>query len=85
MTLEGLLDKITCPLLVVHGKNGRQVSIIHAKKTIEGAVNSLQRDLKIFTVADGGAEHSGVDNATLQIHYMADWVAKILGGYATGG
>jgi len=35
LTLEGVADKITCPLLVVHGENDRQIPLWHAEKTIE--------------------------------------------------
>jgi len=57
MTLEGVADKITYPLLVVHGENDRQVlPLWRAERTIEAAVNSRQRELKICRLADGAAE-----------------------------
>ena len=43
-TLEGVADKITCPLLVIHGENDRQVPLWHAEKTIEAAVNSPESE-----------------------------------------
>jgi len=83
-TLEGVADKITCPLLIVHGENDRQIPLDHAEKTIEAAINSPRKELKIFTLAEGGAEHCQVDNRTLGIDYIADWIAEILGGDPKG-
>ncbi len=84
ITLEGVADKVTCPLLVMHGENDRQVPLWHAEKTFEAAVNSPNRKLKVFTLADGGAEHCQGDNITMAVDYMADWVAEILGGNPKG-
>ena len=84
LTLEGIADKITCPLLVIHGENDRQVPLAHAKKTIEAAVHSPKKELKIFTPAEGGAEHVQIDNRTLGVDYAADWAAEVLGGDPQG-
>jgi len=84
MTLEGVADKITCPLLIVHGENDRQVPLWHAERTFEAAVNSPGRELKICRLADGGAEHCGADNGPLVVDYMTDWVAEKLGGNCAG-
>jgi dienelactone hydrolase len=84
MTLEGVADKITCPLLVIHGENDRQVPLWRAEKTIEAAVNSPNRKLKVFTLAEGGAEHCQADNSAMAVDYMADWIAEILGGNPKG-
>jgi len=69
---------------VVHGENDRQIPLWQAKKLIDSAVNSPNRKLKVFTLAEGGAEHCQVDNQSLGVDYMADWVAKILGGNPKG-
>jgi pimeloyl-ACP methyl ester carboxylesterase len=79
-SLEGILDRITCPLLVVHGENDRQVALDHARKTIAGAVNSADAELRVFTVSEGGCEHVGVDVMSLQAQYVFDWLAKHLRG-----
>src|SRR5689334_6233264 len=84
MTLEGVAEKITCPLLIVHGENDRQVPLWHAERTYEKAVNSPGRELKICRLTDGGAEHCGADNSTLVVDYMTDWVAEKLGGNPAG-
>ncbi len=78
-TLEGVVDKITCPFLIVHGENDRQIPLWHAEKTYAGAVNSPDRELKVFTLSEGGAEHCGADNGHLVVDYITDWVAEKLG------
>jgi dienelactone hydrolase len=78
MTLEGIADRITCPLLVVHGENDRQVPTEQAERTVEAAVNSPRAELRIFTQAEGGAEHVGGDLLSPTIDYIADWVAEVL-------
>ena len=83
-TLEGVADKITCPLLVVHGENDRQVPLWHAEKTIEAAVNSPNRKLKVFTFVEGGVEHCQLDNDPMAVDYISDWVAETLGGDPKG-
>ena len=84
MTLEGGADKITCPLLVVHGENDLLLPLWHAEKTVEAAVNSPKRELKVFTKAEGGVEHCQADNNSLAVEYMSDWVAETLGGKPKG-
>lgn len=80
MTLDGVAQHIQCPLLVVHGENDRQVPFEQAQQTIDGAVNSPRRDLRVFTIDEGGAEHVNGDNFGLAIDVIADWSAEILGG-----
>ncbi len=78
MTLERAAGEITCPLLVVHGENDRQIPLWHAEKTIEMAVKSADKELKVFHLADGGSEHCGADNGSLIVDYITDWVAEKL-------
>ena len=84
LTLEGVAEQITCPLLVIHGENDKQIPVALARKTIERAINSPKKELKIFTQAEGGAEHVQIDNRTLGVDYAADWAAEILGGDPKG-
>jgi dipeptidyl aminopeptidase/acylaminoacyl peptidase len=84
MTLADVAKNITCPLLVVHGENDRQIPLWHAERTVEAAVNSRDRELKVFSLFDGGAEHCGADNSTMVVDYMTDWVAERLGAAVTG-
>jgi dienelactone hydrolase len=79
MSLEGgVAERIRCPVLVAHGANDRQVPLGQAKTMVERAVNSPRRDLRIFDATEGGIEHCGVDNMSIQIDYMTDWIAEVL-------
>jgi dienelactone hydrolase len=78
MTLEGVADRITCPLLVVHGAADRQVPLEQAERTVREAVNSPRAELRIFTAREGGAEHVGGDLFSPTIDYIADWTADVL-------
>lgn len=84
MTLEGIADRIRCPILVAHGAKCKQVPLEQAARTIDEAVNSPRRDLKLFDDDEGGVEHVGADNLSVQIDYMADWIAEVLGGSPGG-
>ncbi|MGE0253646.1 MAG: alpha/beta hydrolase family protein [Alphaproteobacteria bacterium] len=84
MTLEGVAGRITCPLLVMHGENDRQVPLWTATKTVDAAVNARRRDLKIFTLDEGGAEHCQIDDRRRGADFAADWAAEILGGNPRG-
>lgn len=84
MTLEKAAGEITCPLLIAHGENDRQIPLWHAEKTYAAAVKSPDRELKIFTLADGAAEHCGADNSSLIVDYITDWVADRLGAFPQG-
>jgi pimeloyl-ACP methyl ester carboxylesterase len=79
-TLEKVAGQITCPFLVVHGENDRQVPLADAQALYAAAVNSSQRELRVFTIDEGGAEHCQADNGSLAADYMADWFARVLGG-----
>jgi len=81
MTLDGIGDKIRCPLLITHGVNDRQTPVAEAQQVYEAAVHSARRELRIFTVEEGGSEHCHVDNQTQGTDYMADWVAEVLHGH----
>jgi dienelactone hydrolase len=78
MTLEGVVERITCPLLVVHGAADRQVPIEQAERTVREAVNSARAELRVFTAEEGGCEHVGGDLFSPTIDYIADWVADVL-------
>src|SRR5690606_11764195 len=84
MTLEKAAREITCPLLIVHGENDRQIPLWHAEKTYEAAVNSPDRELKIFRLADGSGEHCGADNGALTIATLTEWAAAQLGAHVAG-
>jgi dienelactone hydrolase len=74
-TLEGVAEKVTCPILILHGENDRVVPLAEANKLYE-RVGSKNKTLKIFTEAEGGAEHCQVDNRQLGVDFIGDWLLK---------
>lgn len=78
--LDGILDRIRVPFLVTHGEKDSQIPLKWAHATYDGLVNSPQRELKIFDARTGGVQHSSFDNSANAGAYIADWVARTLGG-----
>lgn len=78
--LDGVLDRVRVPFLVTHGEKDSQIPLQWAHRTYEQLVNSPRRELKVFTEREGGVQHSSFDNSINAGHYIADWVAEVLGG-----
>jgi alpha-beta hydrolase superfamily lysophospholipase len=76
-TLAGVADKITCPMLVCWGEEDKLTPREVAYQLYNG-VSSKDRTLKIFTTAEGGAEHCQVDNRQVGTDYIADWLSERL-------
>jgi dienelactone hydrolase len=81
--LDGVVEKIRVPFLVTHGEKDSQIPLKWAHRTYEQLVNSPKRELKVFTEREGGVQHSSFDNSINAGHYIADWVAEVLGGRTT--
>jgi len=77
-SLAGVAEKITCPVLIIHGQNDRVVPV-QAAHDLYAALRSPGKTLKIFTPDEGGAEHCQVDDRPLRIAYIADWITARLG------
>lgn len=77
-TLDGVAEKITCPLLVIHGAADRQVPLEQAHRTIEQATNATRADLVVFDEGEWGDQHCQVDDPTLAIDLFADWLQEVL-------
>jgi pimeloyl-ACP methyl ester carboxylesterase len=79
MTLNGIAEKITAPLLITHGVGDRQINVKYAHQTYEQAVNSPKRELRLFDDTEGGTEHISIDNMPYVAAIIADWVAETAG------
>ena len=75
--LDGVVQKITCPFLLVHGEGDEQIALALAQKCFD-AVGSKQKTLKVFTREEGGYHHCQIDNVSIGIAYMWDWVESVL-------
>lgn len=75
--LDGVTQKIRCPFLLVHGAEDRQIPLEVARRCFD-AVGSQRKTLKVFTREEGGFHHCQVDNPTIGVHYMWDWLEDVL-------
>jgi dipeptidyl aminopeptidase/acylaminoacyl peptidase len=76
--LDSVIGEMTCPLFVVHGESDRQVPVVQARRTYDMAASSLRRDLLIFPKGGWGQEHCQVDDPTLAIDAIGDWLEEVL-------
>ena len=77
--LEGHLDHMKCPYLIVHG--GFDVlGVASAQKVYDYAKSKgVDVTLRFLTEEETGAEHCQHDNATIGQELMADWLADRFG------
>jgi dipeptidyl aminopeptidase/acylaminoacyl peptidase len=78
ITLDGVVERITCPFLITHGENDRQIPLAYAHRSYEQAVNASKRELRVFTPAEGATEHIGLDHLPHVGAFTADWVETTL-------
>lgn len=73
--LEGVLNHMRCPYLIVHGAHD-MLSVEQATKVYEYANEyGVDATLKLFSDEETGAEHCQHDNPTIGEEYMFDWLA----------
>jgi dipeptidyl aminopeptidase/acylaminoacyl peptidase len=77
-TLTDVLEHLKQPLLIVHGEADGAVPVADAKLAFDAA-GSNDKELRIFTVAEGGSEHCGADDPDPGRQLIVDWFARRLG------
>ncbi len=75
--LDGAVQKIACPFLLLHGEGDEQVPLSDAQKCFD-AVGAKQKTFKIFTREEGGYHHCQIDNQSICSAYMWDWLEQVL-------
>jgi dipeptidyl aminopeptidase/acylaminoacyl peptidase len=75
--LDGAVQKITCPFLLLHGEGDEQIPLPEAQKCFD-AVGSKNKTFKLFTREEGGYHHCQIDNQSICSAYMWDWLEKAL-------
>lgn len=77
--LEGVLDDMRCPYLVLHG--GHDVLGVETVKQVHDYAKSKGIDvtLRLTEAEETGAEHCQHDNPTLGQEIMIDWLADVFG------
>ena len=77
-TLVDAMAHLTQPLLIVHGEHDSAVSVEDARKAI-AAAGSTDKELRVFTIAEGGSEHCNADDPDPSRQLITDWFADRLG------
>jgi alpha-beta hydrolase superfamily lysophospholipase len=75
--LDGVVQRITCPFLMLHGEGDEQIPLPEAQKCFN-AVGSKNKTMKIFTRDEGGYHHCQIDNQSICSTYMWDWLEQVL-------
>jgi len=78
-TLQGHLEHMRCPFLVLHG--GHDVLTVSQAKKVHDYAKSKGVDvtLRLVSEAETGAEHCQHDNPTMGQELLADWLADRFG------
>ena len=75
--LDGVVQKISCPFLLLHGEGDEQIPLPEARKCFD-AVGSKRKTFKLFTREEGGYHHCQIDNQSICSAYMWDWLEDVL-------
>jgi alpha-beta hydrolase superfamily lysophospholipase len=76
-TLAGVAGRITMPILITHGEQDTIVPVDNARRLF-AEIASADKTLRVFTPAEGGAEHCQMDGVQPGLALMADWMAEHL-------
>ncbi|MBO0689740.1 MAG: prolyl oligopeptidase family serine peptidase [Candidatus Dormibacteraeota bacterium] len=75
--LEGVVQDLRCPFLLLHGERDEQVPLATARALYE-AVGAADKTLRIYTAEEGGAQHCQNDLPVVATAEIADWLAERL-------
>jgi dipeptidyl aminopeptidase/acylaminoacyl peptidase len=75
--LDGVVQQISCPFLMLHGEGDEQIPLSEAQKCFD-AIGSKQKTMKIFTREEGGYHHCQIDNQSICSAFMWDWLEQVL-------
>ncbi|MCY3824064.1 MAG: alpha/beta hydrolase [Nitrospinae bacterium] len=76
--LDGVVQRMKCPFLIVHGEDDQQIPLADAK-SLYRAAGSKDKTLRVYKGTDGGSQHCHMDYIAPVVGYMADWMAEKLG------
>jgi alpha-beta hydrolase superfamily lysophospholipase len=70
--LDGVVQKMRCPFLLVHGEDDEQIPLKDAQALYQ-ACGSSDKTFRVFTSEEGGAQHCQRDYLTLGCSEMWNW------------
>jgi dienelactone hydrolase len=71
--LDGVVQKMRCPFLVVHGEDDEQIPLRDAQ-ALFNASGSADKTLRVFSAEEGGAQHCQRDYLSLGTATMWNWL-----------
>lgn len=77
--LEGVIDKIRCPYLIVHGEHDFLGPDLGETSARYAKSKGVDVTYKLFSAEETGAAHCQMDNPTLGQEFICDWIADQLG------
>ncbi|HEX6002546.1 MAG TPA: prolyl oligopeptidase family serine peptidase [Burkholderiales bacterium] len=75
--LDGVMQKMRCPFLLVHGADDEQIPLADAQKQFD-ACGSRDKTFRVYTAEEGGAQHCQRDYLTLVVAEMWNWFEEKL-------
>ena len=75
--LDGVVQRIACPFLMVHGAGDEQIPLALAQHCFD-AVGSRDKTLRVFGREEGGYHHCQIDNVSIGVAAMWDWLEDVL-------
>jgi len=75
--LDGVMQKMRCPFLLVHGAEDEQIPLADAQKQFD-ACGSKDKTFRIYTAEEGGSQHCQRDYLTLVVADMWNWFEEKL-------
>lgn len=75
--LDGVMQKLACPFLLMHGEGDEQIPMAVAQKCFDAA-GSKHKTLRVFTREEGGYHHCQIDNISVGVAAMWDWIEDVL-------
>lgn len=78
-SLKGKLGGLHQPFFLLHGELDRQATLADAKDVFR-EVPARQKEFRVFTAGEGGAEHCQIDEPLVARELIADWCGAVLGG-----
>jgi len=70
--LEGVMQKLNCPFLLVHSADDEQIPVADARRQFD-ACGSKDKTIRVYTAEEGGAQHCQRDYLTLVVADMWNW------------
>jgi dienelactone hydrolase len=77
-SLGPVIDKVSCPTLVIHGEGDHLTPASHARRTFDG-LTVKDKELILYGPDDPGSVHCQYNSFPTTIPYFSDWLTERLG------